>query len=209
MNKLLHIIAAPREEESRTLKISRSFLDAFTPAHPDWVVEELDLFNEELPGLAMKRADGRYMLLDGVGLFGKLKEEWEAIIAQIERFKSADGYLVSAPMWNFSIPYVLKQYIDIIVQPKHLFRYTGDGVAEGLINNRKMVFITSRGGQYLTSEARPYDFQEPYIRTIFGFVGITDITFVIAQPMDTPDIDLKNRRLEEAKATAAETAKTF
>ena len=183
MKKLLHIIATPRGGESRTLRVTGSFLEAFRERHPDWVIEDLDLHKESLPSLTVKRVDGKYVLLGGRDLSGELKEAWRDIVAHIERCMSADAYLISTPMWNFSIPYVLKQYIDIIVQPKYLFRYTESGV-EGLVKDKKMVIITSRGGDYSSPEARRSDFQEPYLRFIFGFVGIADISFIIAQPMD-------------------------
>lgn len=205
MKKLLHIISAPREDESRTLQISRVFLESFRSSHPDWVVEEIDLFREELPSLAMKGANGRYILLDGKGIFGELREVWDEIIAHIERFMSADAYLVSTPMWNFSIPYALKHYIDILVQPGYLFRYTDKGV-EGLAKGRRMVVITSRGGEYVDEGSRSYDFQEPYLRTMFGFVGITDMTFIIAQPMDGVSDESRRERLDEAKTSAREIA---
>ena len=209
MNKLLHIVASPREEDSRTLKLTRAFMDSFVPAHPGWVVEELNLFAGEIPSLALRRVDGRYVLLDGRDLFGRLKEAWQEIIYEIERFKSADAYLISAPMWNFSIPYVLKQYIDVIVQPNYTFRYVhGEGV-EGLVTGRKMMVITSRGGEYTDPESRAYDFQEPYLRTIMGFIGITDIRFIIAQPMDLMGPDIARQRLEEALALAREQGAVF
>ncbi|MDV6342950.1 FMN-dependent NADH-azoreductase [Nitrosomonas sp. Is37] len=208
MKKLLHIIATPRGMDSRTLQISRVFLDAFKQSHSEWVIEELDLTKEQLPSLTMKRVDGKYVLLGGKELYGDLKEAWEEIIAHIERFLSADAYLLSTPMWNFNIPYPLKHYIDIIVQPKYLFRYTDSGV-EGLVKDRKMVVITSRGGDYTPeSPSRDFDFQEPYLRTIFGFVGLIDIRFIIAQPMDM-DVDLQKARIEEAKTKAASVAKEF
>jgi FMN-dependent NADH-azoreductase len=105
MKKLLHIIATPRGDESRTLKVTRAFLDSFQSTHNDWVVEELNLFKEELPSLTVKRVDGKYILLGGKDLFGEAKEAWEEIIAEIDRFMSADAYLISTPMWNFNIPY--------------------------------------------------------------------------------------------------------
>lgn len=145
MKKLLHIVATPRGEESRTLKVSEAFLSAFSSTHSDWVVEEVNLFEEDLPELTVKRVDGKYMLLGGRELSGEAKEAWKEVIGEIERFTSADGYLISTPMWNFSVPYRLKHYIDIIVQPRYLFRYTEGGV-EGLVKNRKMVILTSRGG---------------------------------------------------------------
>ena len=209
MKKLLHIIAAPREDDSRTLKVARAFMDSFVPAHPDWVVEELNLFSASPPSLALRRVDGRYILLDGRDLFGSLKEAWQDIIFEIERFKSADAYLVSAPMWNFSIPYILKQYIDVIVQPNHTFRHVpGEGYV-GLVTGRKMMVITSRGGEYLDADSRAYDFQEPYLRTIMGFIGITDMSFIIAQPMDLMGRELARQRLEEAVTLAREQGAVF
>lgn len=207
MKKLLHIIATPRDEESRTLKVSASFLEAFTRSHPGWVVEELDLSKEELPALTVKRVDGKYMLLGGKELAGQFRAAWQDIIRHIERFLSADAYLLSTPMWNFSIPYTLKHYLDVIVQPKYLFQYTKTGV-EGLVKNRKMAVITSRGGEYTTPESRPFDHQEPYLRTIFGFIGIQDIQFIIAQPMDTGET-IQAQKIKEAQAKAGELAKQF
>jgi FMN-dependent NADH-azoreductase len=208
MKKLLHIIATPREEESRTLKVSKTFLDSFRSSHADWVIEELDLFKEELPSLTVKRVDGKYILLGGKDLFGEAKEAWQEIIAHIERFKSADAYLISTPMWNFSIPYRLKHYIDVIVQPKYLFRYTPEGV-EGLVKGKKMVVIASRGGEYTTDDTRPFDLQEPYLRTIFGFVGLKDITFIVAQPMDAGGPEVQKKKIEEAQTRAGEMAGGF
>ncbi len=208
MKKLLHIIASPRGEESRTLLVSGSFLEKFRSTYHDWVVEELDLFKEELPPLTLKRVDGKYVLLGGKDLYGELKEAWEDIIVQIEKFLSADAYLISSPMWNFNIPYVLKHYIDVILQPKYLFQYTADG-PEGLVKNRKMVVITSRGGDYRSDEASGYDHQEPYLRTVFGFAGITDIKFINAQPMDAMGPDMQKQMIEEAIEEAKKYAESF
>jgi len=207
MKKLLHIIATPRDEESRTLKISQVFLEVFKNKHPDCVIDELSLFKEELPVLSIKRVDGKYILLDGRDLFGKYKEAWQEIIAHIERFLSAGAYLISAPMWNFNIPYALKHYIDIIVQPKYLFRYTDKGV-EGLLKDKKMIVITSRGGDYTGEQMRMYDTQEPYLRAIFGFAGLTDITFINAQPMDMGK-DTQKQKIEQAQIQAKKIAESF
>lgn len=202
MKKLLHIIATPRGEESRTLKVSGAFLDAFKEKHRDWAIDELNLTKEKLPPLTLKRVDGKYALLAGKGLSVEFKEAWEEIVAHIERFLSADVYLISAPMWNFSIPYMLKQYIDIIIQPKYLFQYTSTGV-EGLAKNKKMVVVASRGGGYASEDARKFDHQEPYLRAVFGYVGITDINFVVVQPMDM-GAQIQEEKLKEASALARE-----
>jgi FMN-dependent NADH-azoreductase len=184
MKKLLHIVASPREDISRTLQISEAFLEKFKAQKPDWVVEELNLPKVKLPDLGMKTVSGKYVLISGKELFGEVKEAWKEILAYIEQFKSADGYLISSPMWNFSIPYMLKHYIDVIVQPRYLFQYTDKGI-EGLVKNKKMLVIGSYGGEYTSEKSKGFNFHEPYLRAIFGFVGITDITFVIGQPMDS------------------------
>lgn len=206
MKKILHIVASPRGEDSRTLQVADAFLDAFLKSHKDFVVDELNLWKEPLPAMTMKRVDGKYVLLGGKDLFGELKEAWEEIIQHIQRFTSADLYLLSTPMWNFSIPYVLKQYIDIIVQPKYLFRYTPQG-PEGLVKNRKMIVCTSRGGEYTSDQMKPFDCQEPYLRTVFGFVGITDMTFINAQPMDLgkeKEQEKVHEAMEKARDVAAQ-----
>jgi FMN-dependent NADH-azoreductase len=204
MKKILHIVASPREEDSRSLKVAESFLESFLQKNSDWVVDELNLWKEPLPPMTMKRVDGKYMLLGGKDLFGELKEAWEEIVQQIDRFKSADLYLLSTPMWNFNIPYVLKQYIDIIVQPKYLFHYTKSG-PEGLIINKKMVVCTSRGGDYTPEAMQGFDHQEPYLRAIFGFVGIKDMIFINAQPMDLGK-EQEQQKVQEAIAVARKIA---
>jgi len=183
MKRLLHIIASPRDEESRTLQIAGAFLEAFFRDRQDWILDELDLSKEELPSMSAKQVGGKYILLEGKDLYGRLQEAWVGILQHIERFKTADLYLISTPMWNFSIPYMLKHYIDLIVQPRHLFRYGAGGKPEGLLLGKKMVVTATRGGQY-SGGGEAFDFQEPYLRAIFGFVGIHDISFLKAEPMD-------------------------
>ncbi len=106
-------------------------------------------------------------------------------------------------MWNFSIPYVLKFYIDAIVQSSYMYRYNELGQPIPLVHGKKMICISTRGGDYsLSSPMHTLDFQEPYLRSIFGFIGITDLRFINAQSMDvTPALR------EVAIASAIEEAK--
>lgn len=205
MKKLLHIIASPREEESRTLQVANAFLNTLQSNRSDWLIDELNLAKEELPSLHLKQVSGKYVLLGGKELFGRFKEAWAEIEQHIERFKSADLYLISTPMWNYSIPYMLKHYIDVIVQPRYLFRYRKDGSVEGLVQNRKMIVISSRGGAY-EGPSSALDYQEPYLRTIFGMVGINDMTFIKAEPMDMGEAK-RQEKLEAAKKAATDLAR--
>ena len=207
MNKLLHIIATPRGDDSSTLKISNTFLEAFKTSHQDWTIDTLDLTQAPLPPLSVKCIDGKYLLLNGKDLDETTQIAWADIIAHIERFLAADAYLLSVPMWNFSIPHTLKHYIDIIMQPKYLFRYTAAGTVEGLAKNKKMVTITSRGGDYSGAMSNA-DFQEAYLRFVFKFIGITDNTFINAQPMNMAEA-VKLQKIAEAQIKAKELALVF
>ncbi|MFA7114912.1 MAG: NAD(P)H-dependent oxidoreductase [Candidatus Omnitrophota bacterium] len=193
MKNLLHIIATPRGDDSRTLKVSREFLDILKD---QWKVETLNLFEAKLPDLTLKRVTGKYILLSGKELDKETQDAWGGIVKYIEQFTHADGYLISTPMWNFSIPYILKHYIDVIVQPKYMFRYTATG-PQGLVTGKKMTVISSRGGDYSSEAVRHMDLLVPYLRTVFGMVGIEDIDFINVEPMDAQGEDVRDRKINE------------
>jgi FMN-dependent NADH-azoreductase len=199
--KILNIIASPKREKSRTLKISAEFMNTIKEKYPEMVIQDLDLFQTKLPEVSGGPVDAKYAFMSGGMPDSESLKSWDEISRFSTGFLEADIYVISAPMWNFSIPYKLKQYIDIIVQAGILFSFTEKGVV-GLAKNKKMICITSRGNDY--SEGSPvsqFDFQESYLRSIFGFVGITDISFIHAQPMDfAPEIT--EAGLEKAKSEA-------
>ncbi len=200
--RLLHIMAAPREQQSRTLRVSEAFVASLQARYPDMSVETLDLFKRDLPAVAGENIESKYDLMYGQPIDKNHEESWKQIESQIEHFLSADLYLISSPMWNFSIPYALKYYIDAILQPGYLFKYNEQGQAIGLVTGKKMVCVTSRGSDYSEqSPYRAYDFQEPYLRAIFGFVGIRDIQFINAQPMDVT-LELREAALQAAISQA-------
>jgi FMN-dependent NADH-azoreductase len=182
---LLHVIATPRSTVSATLRVSHRFLEQLHVACPDVQVETLDLFTDDMPTLTGHNIDSKYDLMRGQPIEPSRAAPWRSIEKLIHQFLRADICLISSPMWNFSIPYALKYYIDAIVQPGYLFAYNDAGIPVGLCGGKKMVCVTSRGGDYSTgTPMQAYDMQEPYLRAIFGFVGITDIEFVNLQPMD-------------------------
>jgi FMN-dependent NADH-azoreductase len=182
--RLLHVISTPRGLASNTGRVSGVLLEALDEKYDDLEVTTLDLFKADLPSVAGKNIESKYKLMTGQELDESAKDSWRHIEKSIEQFLAADIYLLTVPMWNFGIPYALKYYIDAIVQPGYLFRYLPDGRPEGLVHGKKMICVTSRGGDYSAEYMRSFDFVESYLRTIFGFVGITDIHFVNAQPMD-------------------------
>lgn len=182
--RLLHIISCARDEKSRTRSVSNEFLNSLQTKYPNLIVEDLDLFKVELPDIIGGAVDAKYTLMSGGSLDEQTQTIWDRITEYSYNFVSYDAYLISSPMWNFSIPYKLKHYIDVIMQAGILFRFTESGV-EGLAKNKKMFCISSRGNDYSTgSQMHPFDFQEPYLRSIFGLAGIYDISFINVQPLD-------------------------
>lgn len=100
--------------------------------------------------------------------------------AMLTEFLDADVVVVGAPMYNFSIPSQLKAWIDRLAQPGRTFRYTANG-PEGLAVGKKVIIVSSRGGMYAGTAAESLDHQESYLRTIFGFFGITDVEILRAE----------------------------
>lgn len=115
----------------------------------------------------------------------------DALIAELE---AADTIVLAVPMYNFSIPSTLKAWIDHIARAGRTFRYTADG-PEGLLKGKKVFVFTSRGGIY--SDCSPFrvlDFQEPYLRTIFRFIGLDDVAFVHLEGLHiSPEAAAKSR----------------
>lgn len=197
--RLLHIVATPRSLSSNTARVSTALLEALHDKHDDLTVNTLDLFTANMPAVAGTNIESKYKLMTGQDLDEPAANSWRQIEATIAQFLEADAYLLTTPMWNFSIPYALKYYIDAIVQPGYLFRYNEMGMPEGLVNGKSMICVTSRGGDYSSGPLQAYDFVENYLRTIFGFVGLTDIHFFNVQPMD---ISLETRHAAHKAAIA-------
>ncbi len=206
--KLLHVVATPRGHESSTIRVSNVLIEELYAKYPDLRVTVLDLFRADLPSVAGENIESKYKLMTGQELDDHHRTSWEAIESSIKKFLDADMYVITTPMWNFGIPYALKYYIDAIVQPGYLFRYDEQGNAEGLVHGKKMIVVTSRGADYsVNTYMHSLDFVEPYLRTIFNFIGITDLHFINAQPTDvTPSLrrDALMKAMEEARAIVAD-----
>ena len=206
--KILHIIASPRGDKSKTQHIATDFLSSLQQCNAAVEIDTLDLFGIELPEVMADTVDLKYTLIGGGELDEAAQARWNLISAYALSFLEYDMYVLSCPMWNFSVPYRLKQYIDIIMQPGILFRFTAQGV-EGLALNKKMFCITARGSDYSKDTyLHQFDFQEPYLRAIFGMAGIYDISFIHAQPMDYM-AEIAQQQFKKAKAETMSMALSY
>ncbi|EJG1805525.1 TPA: FMN-dependent NADH-azoreductase [Vibrio parahaemolyticus] len=131
-----------------------------------------------------------------------LSKEQQAVVdlsdTLIEEIKAADTLVIAAPMYNFTIPTQLKNWIDLIARAGVTFKYTENGV-QGLIEGKKAIVVTTRGGIHKDS---PTDNVTPYLRTVLGFVGITDVEFVYAEALNMGD-DAASKGISEAQSQLA------
>ncbi|MFW6870054.1 FMN-dependent NADH-azoreductase [Nocardioides sp. CPCC 206347] len=197
--RLLHIIATPRGLASNTGRVSSVLIEELHQKYDDLEVTTLDLFSADLPAVAGVNIKSKYALMTGQPVDEAATGSWQEIERTIEQFLSADLYVLTVPMWNFGIPYALKYYIDAIVQPGYLFTYNEQGQPVGLVEGKKMVCVTSRGGDYSQPPMSSLDQVQSYLSSIFGFVGIGDIEFFPVQPCDVT-VELRNAAAKAAIA---------
>lgn len=98
----------------------------------------------------------------------------------IAELRAADVIVIGAPMYNFSVPTTLRAWFDHVLRAGETFRYSEAG-PEGLLPGKRVIVVESRGGLYSEGPAQAIDFQEPYLRQLLGFMGLTDVTFVRAE----------------------------
>jgi FMN-dependent NADH-azoreductase len=210
MARLLYIKASPRTDRSHSSAVAEAFLDAYKKSNPADEVDVLALFNEELPAFDLAAANAKYKIMHGKDHSPEDEQVWQGILDVIERFKSADKYVLATPMWNFSIPYRLKQYIDIIVQPGQTFTVNEQGGYEGLAGGKPVLAIYARGGEYPAgSEAEAFDLQKRYIEQILGFMGLTDLESIVIEPTLAAGPDVAAQKRAGAITRAQELARTF
>ncbi len=207
MPRILHIHASPRPD-SFSWRLARAFLDAYQQAHPGTGCELLDLWEADLPAFDAPAAGAKYSVMHGLEPRDEQARVWRRVGEIIEHFKSAEMYVFSSPMWNFSIPYRLKQYIDILVQPGLTFTQSMTKGYQGLVTGRPAVLLLARGGAYPSgTDSAQYDMQRPYLETILRFIGLTDIrTVAVEQTLAGPDVSERNLKaaIEQARKLAAE-----
>lgn len=209
MSKLLYIQASPRIERSHSIAVADAFVSAYKEANPKDEVVTMNLFKKDLPAFDGLTVQAKYTILHGLKHSPEELEAWKRVEEIIAEFKSADKYALAVPMWNFGIPYRLKQYLDIIVQPTYTFSFSPKEGYKGLVLGKPVFVSYSRGGAYEKgTPAEAFDLQTKYLQLALGFIGFTDIRTLIVEPtLAGPDVAKQKR--EEAIAKAKEMAKSF
>lgn len=121
----------------------------------------------------------------------------------VDELIRADTIVIGAPMYNFGITSTLKAWFDHVLRAGITFRYNEDG-PEGLLKGKSAIVVMTRGGLYGEGAARAMDSQEPHLRTLLQFVGITDITFIRAEGLAF-GADVREQAIETARGEIAQT----
>lgn len=209
MSKVLHVSASPRGDRSKSLQVARALLEHYRSRIPDDEVVHRDLFATELPPFDGPVVQAKYNILHGQESTEAEREAWRGVESVIEEFTSADKYVFSLPMWNFGIPYKLKHYFDLLVQPGYAFSFDPEKGYSGLVTGKPVVAIFARGGDYSSGDAVRLDFQKPYLDTILGFIGLTDVRSILIEPTLAGGPNVAEERLQQAISQAKELAQSF
>ena len=200
MANLLHIDASPRGERSHSRRLTQEFVEKWQHVHPNDTVTYRDIGRQPVP-----HVDEAWIAAGYTPPAERTPELWDAIRFSdqlVDEFLAADLYVIGTPMYNFSIPSTLKAYIDQIVRVGRTFEFAPENPENPyipLVLDKKMFVISARGASGY-GPGGPYEsmnYQTPYLATIFGFMGITDVAFI-----DVENEESGGREFEEAIATA-------
>ena len=216
MTKLLYLEASPRKEHSYSSRVASAFLDAYRERNPTHDIEHLPLFDVDLPKFAFEGANQKMANImdmmgggDGIEPVG----EWAGVMQEIKRLESADKVLLSSPMWNYSVPYRLKHWIDLVVQVGATVKVNEKFEYIGQITGRPLQMIFASSSPYenrfpLESDGIKTDFMRAYVDHVFRFIGFTDLRLIRVQPTGIPGPDT-DAVVERCEAEAREAGARF
>ncbi len=205
MSTLLHLSASPRGAASESLALASTFLETLRSERPDVEIDTWDLWDGTLPEFGPDAAAAKMRTFAGERPEGAEADAWDRARLAFERFDAAELYLFSVPMWNGGVPYILKQFIDVVSQPGMVFGFDPDAGYTGLLEGKRAAAIYTSGVYGLgRSRAFGTDFQQPFLEDWLRWTGIDDITTIAFRPnIATPDAAGSRRRAHEDARRAA------
>ncbi|MEZ5898252.1 MAG: NAD(P)H-dependent oxidoreductase [Hyphomicrobiaceae bacterium] len=183
MARLLYVEGSPRKSRSVSIFAAKAFLDAYQAANSNDVIDVLDVWSEDLPQLDQDAFEAKYAGLAGVERTPDQQAAWDRLDRLAQRFRSADKIVIGVPMWNFAIPYRLKQLIDLVSHKDLLFTFDERGL-NGLLTNSKALVIYARGISYGEDSGMPlevWDQQKPYMDLWLNFIGVLNVQSMIVE----------------------------
>ena len=198
MKNILLIQSSPRGSDSLSHQVAQSVVSDLQAGHPQAKVIVRNVAENPPPHVGQAFIGGLYAPPD------KHSPEQARAIALsntlIDEVFAADTIVLAVPMHNFGVPSTLKAWIDHVVRAGRTFSYGANG-PQGLLKGKRAILVLARGGVYSNGPAKPFDFQEPYLRSVLGFLGITDVEVVHVE-------GVANGAIGPEKAVAAATAQS-
>jgi len=208
MSNVLYITAHPlSEEESLSMAVGKEFIEVYKQTHPEDEVVHLDLYKADIPYLDADVFNGWKKLRSHSSIHDLSTDERLKVgrLAELGgQFLLADKYIFVTPMWNFSVPAIMKTYIDAITVSGKTFKYTKEG-AKGLLEGKKALHIQSRGDIYSHGPEMEREMGHRYLEVMMDFFGIKSFESIIIEgQMKFPEkvSQIKENALREAKAMA-------
>ena len=178
--KLLEIQSSPRGESSDSIALTKSFIEACKSEDSSIVVDTLNVWHEQLPEFDHEALGAKYKAVKHETMTEAESSVWARIQLLIRRFQNADRIVLGTPMWNFGLPYKLKQLFDLVAQRNYLFTYDGKQYGP-LLNIEKAIVVYTRGSCYLEGTPIPpsFDHQAPYLDFWLRLSGVRELRGVI------------------------------
>jgi len=210
MAKILYLKASPRGSLSHSCAVADAFVEAYRAKNPRDEIVTMDLFAKDLMPFDGFAVQAKYTVMHGASPTAEEKAAWGAVEKYVAEFKAADAYVFAVPMWNFGVPYRLKQYLDILMQPGLTFSFTTAEGYKGLVTGKRAFVAYARGGEFAAgTPAEAYDLQKKYLELALGFMGITDVRSVIIEPTLARGPEVAKEKQTLAVTQAREFAITF
>jgi FMN-dependent NADH-azoreductase len=175
---LLHIDSSPLYGRSVSRELTAAFVTEWKTSHAAGKIINRDLTATSIPPITAEWVEAIYTPEDGRTL--RHKEQLSLSDSLLAELEQADEYVIGVPMHNFGVPSVLKLWIDQICRVGRTFSYA-DGKPKRLLLGKKATFLIATGGIYdAQTQMASFNFVEPYLRSVFGFLGVKDATFITA-----------------------------
>ena len=185
MKKILSVISSARGEASVSTHLVNAIITKLEARYPGSTVTVKDLVLNKYPHLEESHL-GAFFAPDETDT-AAYKEAIRHSNDAIREVQEADIIVIGVPVYNFHIPSALKAWIDHLVRPHKTFAYK-DGRPEGLIKGKKVYLAVASGGVYSEGTMKSFDYAEPYLKFILGFIGISDITTYRAEGLRIPGL---------------------
>ena len=210
MATVLYVESSPRQQRSHSASVAHAFLDAWLRRHPGDTVDAWDLWSADSPLIEF---DGDALTAKYAARLGNAsftdgeRSAWAEVTTQCERLLRADTLVLSVPMWNFGVPYKFKHWVDVVTQPGLTFRPDPVNGPRGLLNARKALLVSARGGVYAPGTPfEAFDLTTPFVRRWLGMLGVSDLAVLPIEGTGVSEAAAQASRargIEQAQAIAA------